>query len=93
MRNRETIARIVMVALLLYALAHFAAARMTLRRTEELADSLQTQYEALREENAVLQARLAAGADIETIEAMARERLGLVMPGEIVFYFIGDRED
>ena len=66
MRNRETIARIVMVALLLYALAHFAAARMTLRRTEELADSLQTQYEALREENAVLQARLAAGADIET---------------------------
>jgi len=93
MQNRATILRIVLVALMLYALLNFASARAELERTRQMELAFETEYEGLAEENRQLRQRLEAGGDDETIEALARERLGLVMPGETVFYFTKDRED
>ena len=50
------------------------------------------EQESLEAENRRLTGLLEAGYDDGTMEAMARERLGLVMPGETVFYFTKDRE-
>ena len=93
MQNKGTIVRIVLVALMAYALLHFAAARAELEQTRQLAGALAEEQARLEKENQDLTQLLEAGYDEGTIEALARERLGLVMPGETVFYFTKDRED
>ena len=45
----------------------------------------------LQEENKVLKKQLGEAHSAESMEELARERLGLVKPGEIIFYFISDR--
>ena len=92
MQNKGTIVRIVLVALMAYALLHFAAARAQLGQTRQLASALAAEQESLEAENRRLTGLLEAGYDDGTMEAMARGRLGLVMPGETVFYFTKDRE-
>ena len=93
MQNKGTIVRIVLVALMTYALLHFAAAKAQLEQTRQLAGTLAEEQARLEKENQDLTQLLEAGYDGGTIEALARERLGLVMPGETVFYFTKDRED
>ena len=93
MQNKGTIVRIVLVALMTYALLHFAAAKAQLEQTRQLAGALAEEQARLEKENQNLTQLLEAGYDEGTIEALARERLGLVMPGETVFYFTKDRED
>ena len=44
------------------------------------------QVEALRQENETLTADIAEGATQEKMEQIARDELGLVTPGEYVFY-------
>ena len=92
MQNKGTIVRIVLVALMTYALLHFAAAKAQLEQTRQLAGTLAEEQARLEKENQDLTQLLEAGYDEGTLEAMARERLGLVMPGETVFYFTKDRE-
>ena len=93
MQNKGTIVRIVLVALMTYALLHFAAAKAQLEQSRQLAGALAEEQARLEKENQDLTQLLEAGYDEGTIEALARERLGLVMPGETVFYFTKDRED
>ena len=93
MQNKGTSVRIVLVALMTYALLHFAAARAQLEQTRQLAGTLTAERERLETEKLHLTQLLEAGYDEGTIEALARERLGLVLPGETVFYFTKDRED
>ena len=92
MQNKGTIVRIVLVALMAYALLHFPAARAELEQTRPLAGAWAAEQESLEAEHRRLTGLLEAGYDDGTMEAMARERLGLVMPGETVFYFTKDRE-
>ena len=92
MRHRELLLRIVLLMLLLYALAHFASARETLRRTELLAQELQETRDDLYAEQLALTERMNALLSGEGLEAAARERLGLVMPGERVFYVREEEE-
>ena len=68
-------------------LVGFGTARLRLNtaRTEE--QSLSAACAALREENDGLLRQIAAAREPESLEDMARDRLGLVMPGERVFYF------
>jgi|GEM_PF-940760 len=90
MRHRERLIRAVLAAALLYALGHFAAARLTLARTERLAEEFQTRRDELLTERKELEDLLSALCSEEGLEAAARQRLGLVRPGEIVFYFSDD---
>ena len=91
--QREMLLRLVTTALLLYALTHFAASQMRLARTEALTEALTAERDALAAENAALSGRLRGGESREALEARAREELGLVRPGEIVFYFEDGEED
>ena len=87
MQNKETILRLLVIALLLYMLTSYAAARGRLAALREREEEMDRLCVCLRAENEELQQRLASAGDDETLEALARERLGLVMPGERIYYF------
>jgi cell division protein FtsB len=53
---------------------------------------MNTQLEERQAVNAQLQAEIAQERDPEEMQQLARERLGLVLPGEKLFYFSSDRE-
>ena len=52
--------------------------------------ALQAQVEAIQEDNASLQYAINNQDDPDTIEDIARDRLGLVMPEERIFYDAGE---
>ena len=93
MHTKDSIVRIVIIALMLYALANLASVKSRLEQTKERAAQLQLQQEQLLEEQSELRQSLEQGLSREHLAAMAREKLGFVMPDEIVFYFTKDRED
>lgn len=86
-RNREALLRLLTVGLLLYMLVTFGTARVRLNTARAEEQSLTAACAALREENDGLRRQLASAREAESLEDMARDRLGLVMPGEKVFYF------
>ena len=85
--HKNIILRIVVVALMLYSLLSLASVRGDLRRTERLADTLGQEYDQLLEENIWLTERLSSARSPEEMRELAWQRLGLVMPGDKVFYF------
>ena len=89
-RQRELLLRLVLTALLLYALARLGLARQELGRCLAHEEEARTAYRELCVRHEELERRLDAAEDPASLEALARRRLGLVMPGEIVFYFNGD---
>lgn len=93
MRDRQFISRFVVVVILLYSIFSFARARIELAEMERREKSLAAETAELVREHDELQARLEAETSDEYIEQLARQRLGLVMPGEKVFYFYTDREE
>ncbi len=93
LRRREVLLRLVLLALLLYSLLHYAAARQQLARTEAAAEILTKEHAELEREHETLEKRLAEGESAQALEARARTELGLVRPGEIIFYFSEDGED
>ena len=87
MNSRKTIVRIVAVALLLYSLASLFTVRRELAAMKGLRQKLETQLEALRQERQELEEKLAAYGEEAEMRRLAWERLGMVSPGETVFYF------
>ena len=84
---RRTLIRIVAVALLLYSLWSLASARLRLNDALSREQALQSELDGLEQEAELLHRRLEGGFDDEYLEALARERLGLVKSGEIIFRF------
>lgn len=93
MQGRNTLWRVVLLLLLLYALGSFASARRLLAQTRMQEQQLSGELALLQQENQRLQQLLDRGLDEQQLESLARERLGLVLPGEKIFYFDTDREE
>lgn len=87
MQTHSVLLRIVALSLLLYSLWLFASSMDELRQREALVGEKTALLSALMEEKAELEENLRAVESGVGMEALARERLGLVMPGERVFYF------
>lgn len=87
MKLRETLTRIVLVALLLYSLASFLTVSQELRQGELLRQQLRQQTENQQSLNQELERQLSREQSTDELRQMARERLGLVLPGEKLFYF------
>ena len=87
MQTHSVLLRIVALSLLLYSLWLFASSMDELRQREALVGEKTALLSALMEEKAELEENLRAVESGAGMEALARERLGLVMPGERVFYF------
>ena len=78
MNTRDTLICIVLISLTLYACASVAAVGGELRAAAAVQQELRGELEA--------------GLSDEELERLARERLGLVKPGDKIFYFTTDRE-
>ena len=87
MHDHFVLLRIVAMALLLYSLSLFASSMGEISRTEAELSRLSRQLEAAKEENQGLIKSIEGVKSGELMEMLAREKLGLVMPGERVFYF------
>ena len=88
MRSRKAsiFTKLAVLALVVYAAFSLVGLHGQIERANEALDGLQ---EAVAEQaltNAVLKNELENRDDPEVIERIARSRLGLLMPGERVFY-------
>ncbi len=81
---------LVLVGLGAYAAITLSNTRAQIAEANKTAAELQEQVEELQESNAALQYALDNQDDPQTIEDIAREKLGLVMPDEQIFYDTGD---
>jgi cell division protein FtsB len=90
---RETLIRIVLPALLIYAALCLASTRRALYTAGQEEASLRARLEAVEQENRTLNQRLSEGWSSEELEALARERLGLVLPGDRIFRFTSDAQE
>ena len=75
------------MALLLYSLASLFTLRRELETMSGLRQSLETELAALLQERRELEAKLAAYGEEAEMRRLAWERLGMVAPGETVYYF------
>ena len=89
MKDRSVIGRIVVLALLLYGLGSLTAVSRELTAAQETVEALRLQRQLLAAEQEQLAQALADREEPETLERLARERLGMVKPGERIFYFDG----
>lgn len=92
MDSRETLLRIILVALLLYSLASAMTVGRELSRSRLMAEQMQQQRAQFIQLNGELETKINQGHSPEEMQQLARERLGLVLPGEKLFYFSTDRE-
>ena len=93
MNAKETLIRIILIALLLYSLTGFASVKREADRAELERSLLSEKLRVLEAENARMRGSLEVELSEAEIEQLARQRLGLVMPGEKIFYFLTDREE
>lgn len=84
-RDRALILRIVALALLLYGLGSLTAVRRELRAAQDTVEALRQQREMLVAQQEALNQALADRDSPEELERLARERLGMVRPGERIF--------
>lgn len=87
MFERKPVVLIILIALFFYSLFSLASAREELERLNATADGLREEYAELVSVKAELTAALENSGTPEDMERLAREKLGLVYPGEKVFYF------
>lgn len=88
--RKEIYIRILIPALMIYALAALFITGGRLARAEQELEQVRAQREALEQQNAELCYALEHAGDPEVIAQQARQRLGLVMPGDKVIYDTGD---
>lgn len=82
--------KIVIIALAVYAVASLVTVRARIAEAEQLKEELSGQVAAMAQSNEELSYQIEHGADDETIAEIARDKLGLVLPGEKIFYDISD---
>ena len=87
MRERNLIMRLVILALMLYALGSFVSAGRELAGQRADTRVLEARRQELLAERRELEAQLAAADDAAAMRHLAWERLRMVMPGETVFCF------
>lgn len=92
MQLRFSLIRIVAIALLLYSLGLLWVSYSRIQNAEQTLSTLSDTLRVLQTENAELTKKIDMVKSGEGMEKLARERLGFVLPGERVFYFIEEKD-
>ena len=87
MDSKETLIRIVLLSLLLYAAGCLARLGQTIRQAEALESALAAKLVTIEKDNLARSRMLEAGWTDEEWAELAWLRLGLVRPDERVFFF------
>ena len=83
------ITKLLLTVMVVYALFTIVTVRSDIAAAQRDLAALTVQVEDAQRENARLEYEIEHSEDAETIEQIAREKLGLVKPGEKIFYDIG----
>ncbi len=86
LKRSSIIMKIVILALIVYATISLVTTRGRIAEAEADRVLLQAKVDAALQQNAELQFDLDHAEDPETIAEIARTKLGLVKPGEKIFY-------
>lgn len=89
-KKSSLIIRVVIVALVLYAGVSLVNLKAQTKNAEERREELQQQVDTAVQENEELQYAIEHSTDPEIIEDVARNDIGLVKPGEKLFYDVSD---
>ena len=90
LRRASWLTALVIVGLIAYACIALMNMRTKVAQASETEAELREQVEEIQEANAALQYAIDNRYDDKTIEDIARDKLGLVMPDEVIFYDSGN---
>ena len=82
--------KIVIAAIIIFALWQLVSVSVRVSDAQQQQEALQQQADRLTEDNARLQYALENADRESVIAAIARDKLGLVLPGEKVFWDVGN---
>lgn len=88
LKHSSFLTRVIIIALLVYMAITLLNLQSQIQDAEEDLEEYETQIEQQEQINAQLQSDVENGTDEEELEDIARYKLGLVEPGEKVFYDI-----
>ena len=86
-KRSSLLTKLLILVLVVYATVTLVTLQSQVNEKQAQAEALQNTIDATQQEN--LQAINALGTD-EGVEAVARQKLGLVAKGEIIFYDVGN---
>ena len=89
-RSAGLLTGIVIACLLAYGCINLMNMKTKVAEASKTEAQLQDRIESIQEQNASYQYALDNQDDPDTIEDVAREKLGLVMPDEMIFYDSGE---
>jgi len=81
---------LILVSLAVYAVVSLTRMNERITQAESTRDALAAQAQALAVSNASLEYEIEHSDDLDMVEKVARDKLGLVLPGEIVYYDVGN---
>lgn len=76
------------IAVILFLVSLYAVRFVTIRKLSQQVSALSVEEQSALNEQSALRARLAQKDDLKAIEDVAREKLGLVKPGEQLIIFV-----
>ena len=89
-KKARLITKIVFSVLVAYMVLSLIGMRGQIAEARTVRDQMEAQVKSLSATNAALEYEIEHSADTETIESIARDKLGLVLPGEMVYYDISE---
>ncbi|MDO4749968.1 MAG: cell division protein FtsL [Eubacteriales bacterium] len=89
LKRSGILVRVVILALVVYACIGIVSVRTQVEEARLAQEDLQAAVNAAAAKNAELEYQITHAEDDETIEDIARSKLGLVYPGEKIFYDVG----
>ncbi|MCD7903035.1 MAG: septum formation initiator family protein [Oscillospiraceae bacterium] len=90
LKRTGTIMKIVILAIIVYAVVTLVSLRGNIAEAETDQAALQAQVDAALQENAELEYDIEHADDPEVIAGVARSKLGLVLPGEKIYYDVSE---
>lgn len=90
MKRTRYLVALLLAALILYGGAALLDVTRQLRQAETLLQELKTEEAALTQSNAELRYAMEHAGQPEIIAEIARDKLGLVMPGETIYFDAGN---
>lgn len=90
LKRASIFTKIVILALIIYAGVGLSGTKDRIAQAQAQRAELQAQVDAALQENAELRYDIEHAGDPETIAEIARTKLGLVMPGEKIFYDVSN---
>lgn len=89
-RRASLITKIVIAAIIVYAGITLVSLKVQVSEARDARDTLQTQVDGELRTNAELEYAIEHSTDPDTLADIARNKLGLVKPGEKIFYDVNN---